>query len=234
MAQDTTSGASSSSNKVPKAKAKSVAETNHVFDKTRLCKFFFRGSCDKMEKCTFAHSPSELLPKPSFYKSQLCVDFQRHKSCPNGDDCNFAHSEEELQTPTKNPRIKSNSGKRLRERRSRRKQVEDAASSLPELTSSSSELPREAFDDRSSDYADKDEFVLQECSSGIISCHISVDNRETYWIFPVDGQTSDKEEEIPTVVLVKNTFLHMEEQSRFEQKRRARSCSQPACVRLER
>eukprot|EP00405_Crypthecodinium_cohnii_P048602 CAMPEP_0206606574 /NCGR_PEP_ID=MMETSP0325_2-20121206/51449_1 /ASSEMBLY_ACC=CAM_ASM_000347 /TAXON_ID=2866 /ORGANISM="Crypthecodinium cohnii, Strain Seligo" /LENGTH=233 /DNA_ID=CAMNT_0054123049 /DNA_START=71 /DNA_END=769 /DNA_ORIENTATION=- len=166
MAQDTTSGASSSSNKVPKAKAKSVAETNHVFDKTRLCKFFFRGSCDKMEKCTFAHSPSELLPKPSFYKSQLCVDFQRHKSCPNGDDCNFAHSEEELQTPTKNPRIKSNSGKRLRERRSRRKQVEDAASSLPELTSSSSELPREAFDDRSSDYADKDECLC--CKSAVL------------------------------------------------------------------
>jgi len=68
----------------------------HVFDRTRLCKFFAKGQCHRGESCTFAHGDHELMPQPDFYKTQLCVEYFRAGSCKSGAGCRYAHDPLEI------------------------------------------------------------------------------------------------------------------------------------------
>eukprot|EP00429_Kryptoperidinium_foliaceum_P015317 CAMPEP_0176044476 /NCGR_PEP_ID=MMETSP0120_2-20121206/22074_1 /TAXON_ID=160619 /ORGANISM="Kryptoperidinium foliaceum, Strain CCMP 1326" /LENGTH=273 /DNA_ID=CAMNT_0017377881 /DNA_START=60 /DNA_END=881 /DNA_ORIENTATION=+ len=68
----------------------------HLFDKTRLCKFYQKGKCRRGPRCTFAHSETELRTQPDFFKTQLCVDHFRGGLCSRGAACRYAHSPEEI------------------------------------------------------------------------------------------------------------------------------------------
>jgi len=68
----------------------------HIFDKTRICKFYEKGRCKRGSSCTFAHSESELRAQPDFFKTQLCTDYFRSGVCPNGGACRYAHSPDEV------------------------------------------------------------------------------------------------------------------------------------------
>lgn len=69
---------------------------NSLFDKTRMCRFFLKGRCSRGERCTFAHSRTQLQPQPDFYKTQFCMDFIKRGDCRVGRECRFAHTDEEL------------------------------------------------------------------------------------------------------------------------------------------
>jgi len=74
----------------------SHAEENHLFDKTRLCKFHTKGRCKRGQACSFAHGDEELQPQPDFYRTQLCSDYIRSGGCRQGASCNYAHGASEL------------------------------------------------------------------------------------------------------------------------------------------
>jgi len=78
---------------------KHVHLENHLFDKTRLCKFFAKGKCARGLACTFAHSHEELETRPDFFRTQLCPDFLRLGMCPLGASCAYAHNTLELRRP---------------------------------------------------------------------------------------------------------------------------------------
>jgi len=77
---------------------------NHLFDQTRLCKFYAKGQCTRGEACTFAHNDTDVLPQPDFFKSQLCADFARGSGCRHGDSCRYAHGAHELRRMTSHRR----------------------------------------------------------------------------------------------------------------------------------
>jgi hypothetical protein len=66
------------------------------FSKTALCKFFAEGTCTKGAACSFAHSPSELMPKPVLTKTRLCKDLLKNGACTNSSCC-FAHEVVEVE-----------------------------------------------------------------------------------------------------------------------------------------
>jgi len=86
-------------------------DENHVFDKTKLCKFHLRRRCKRGQDCTFAHSTNEILPQPDFFKTQLCSEYVMYGSCKRGDHCQFAHRQEELRRAVKNPRTSHRNNK---------------------------------------------------------------------------------------------------------------------------
>lgn len=69
--------------------------------KTRMCKFFEEGNCSKGDKCSFAHSLSDLQSRPNLHKTQLCMAFERNGTCRDGPACKYAHGESELQSNAK-------------------------------------------------------------------------------------------------------------------------------------
>jgi len=73
---------------------------NHLFDKTRLCKFFARGKCMQGPACTFANGNEELETRPDFFRTQLCPSLFQAGACPLGSACSYAHSPQELRRPS--------------------------------------------------------------------------------------------------------------------------------------
>lgn len=68
----------------------------HILEKTKMCKFYFKGRCTRGEACTFAHKEEEVLPKPDFFRTQLCADLFQGRLCQAGSECSFAHSRDEI------------------------------------------------------------------------------------------------------------------------------------------
>ena len=66
------------------------------FTKTALCRFFAEGTCTKGVACSYAHSPSELMPKPVLTKTRLCKELLRTGVCSNRALCGFAHEVTEV------------------------------------------------------------------------------------------------------------------------------------------
>jgi len=75
---------------------KNSYENTHIFDKTRLCKFYAKGKCKRGQACTFAHGDREVQQQPDFFRTQLCADFLRSGGCKSGSACSYAHSPQEL------------------------------------------------------------------------------------------------------------------------------------------
>jgi hypothetical protein len=67
-----------------------------VLAKTKLCKFFRKGFCNKGQACNFAHGPEALQPRPDPYRSRLCASFQKSGGCKNGANCKYAHGPGQL------------------------------------------------------------------------------------------------------------------------------------------
>jgi len=67
-----------------------------LLQKTKWCKFFFEGKCQRGRHCTFAHCASELQAQPDLYRSQLCLEFSQTGQCRYGEGCRFAHGEGQL------------------------------------------------------------------------------------------------------------------------------------------
>jgi len=76
--------------------SKNSHENTHIFDKTRLCKFYAKGKCKRGQACTFAHGEVEVQPQPDFFRTQFCVDFLRSGACKAGSRCSYAHDLQEL------------------------------------------------------------------------------------------------------------------------------------------
>jgi len=66
-----------------------------MFHKTKICKFYLAGMCDRASQCKYAHGQAELLPLPNLAQTKLCPTVKKDMECldPN---CKFAHSREEL------------------------------------------------------------------------------------------------------------------------------------------
>jgi len=67
-----------------------------VFQKTRLCKFFIRGKCNRDGQCLFAHGLQELRDPPNLRLTKLCK-FRGYGGCRDP-RCTFAHSKAELRS----------------------------------------------------------------------------------------------------------------------------------------
>jgi len=79
-----------------RAAAKGTDGVEQLLQKTKWCRFFFEGKCQRGGSCTFAHSASELHAQPDLYRSQLCVEFSETGKCRYGSNCRFAHGESQL------------------------------------------------------------------------------------------------------------------------------------------
>jgi len=66
-----------------------------LLGKTKLCKFWSRGQCERGQKCSFAHGRTELRSKPKLFRTELCFDFGT-TGCRYGDMCKFAHDDKEI------------------------------------------------------------------------------------------------------------------------------------------
>lgn len=71
----------------------------HLFDKTRLCKYFARGRCCHGRACHFAHGAEELRRTPDLYLTRLCSTMMRFGFCREGPACRYAHDVRELRPP---------------------------------------------------------------------------------------------------------------------------------------
>jgi len=64
--------------------------------KTRLCVYHLRGTCQYGSMCSFAHAQHELSTTPDLQRTRLCTSFAKGK-CDNP-NCTFAHGEAELRS----------------------------------------------------------------------------------------------------------------------------------------
>lgn len=64
--------------------------------KTRLCVYHMRGTCQYGTTCSFAHTQSELSSTPDLQRTRLCTAFAQGQ-CDNP-NCSFAHGEAELRS----------------------------------------------------------------------------------------------------------------------------------------
>jgi len=63
--------------------------------KTTMCKFFLAGSCERGAACNFAHGENELRQVPDLRLTQLCPSLAATGVCRDS-DCKYAHSSAEL------------------------------------------------------------------------------------------------------------------------------------------
>jgi hypothetical protein len=68
--------------------------------KTKPCKFYQQGMCQKGEACCFAHSDNDLQSRPNLYKTQFCRAFLRSGACRDGANCKYAHGVQDVRKPT--------------------------------------------------------------------------------------------------------------------------------------
>jgi len=71
---------------------------DRILTKTKMCKFFASGCCQRGAACGFAHSQSALQSAPDLMKTQLCIAFERNGFCRDGSACKYAHGRIELRT----------------------------------------------------------------------------------------------------------------------------------------
>lgn len=68
--------------------------------KTEMCKNWVNtGSCQYLDRCSFAHGAHELQGKthvPVNFKTKVCETFHREGSCQFGARCQFLHSERDV------------------------------------------------------------------------------------------------------------------------------------------
>lgn len=62
--------------------------------KTKFCCYHLHGNCHYGEKCTFAHSTTEMHVAPDLHKTKICEAFMAGKCEQQG--CTYAHGEQEL------------------------------------------------------------------------------------------------------------------------------------------
>mmetsp|Transcript_13771 Transcript_13771/g.32393 ORF Transcript_13771/g.32393 Transcript_13771/m.32393 type:complete len:698 (-) Transcript_13771:133-2226(-) len=62
--------------------------------KTKFCKHALRGFCRYGESCAYAHTATELMPRPNYTKTKICVRFLSG-TCTQ-QDCSYAHGLHEL------------------------------------------------------------------------------------------------------------------------------------------
>eukprot|EP00928_Gymnodinium_smaydae_P012431 TRINITY_DN14508_c0_g2_i1.p1 TRINITY_DN14508_c0_g2~~TRINITY_DN14508_c0_g2_i1.p1 ORF type:complete len:170 (+),score=16.82 TRINITY_DN14508_c0_g2_i1:81-590(+) len=65
-----------------------------IFEKTKLCKFFNIGVCNKGKECFFAHSKEELRRRPDLRCTKLCPVLSKKGVCRDM-ACGFAHATEQ-------------------------------------------------------------------------------------------------------------------------------------------
>ncbi|XP_003370130.1 conserved hypothetical protein [Trichinella spiralis] len=85
--------------KIKNQREKCVTTKRDTKYKTRMC--FWAGItnyCPYGQRCTFAHSRSELRRHPK-YKTVLCNKFRTLKGCPYGAECDFVHFISESKNP---------------------------------------------------------------------------------------------------------------------------------------
>mmetsp|Transcript_2460 Transcript_2460/g.5311 ORF Transcript_2460/g.5311 Transcript_2460/m.5311 type:complete len:277 (-) Transcript_2460:567-1397(-) len=75
--------------------AAAAKQTQAAFHKTRMCRFYLLGVCNRGEACVFAHTKEELCPPPDFTCTRLCERLLATGQCTQK-DCKFAHCKEEL------------------------------------------------------------------------------------------------------------------------------------------
>lgn len=80
------------------ANAGDAPTAKDMFFKTRLCKFFAAGKCDRGSRCTYAHGEEGKADLPDFYRTRLCPSFLRKGTCVNGTSCAYAHNKNELRS----------------------------------------------------------------------------------------------------------------------------------------
>lgn len=65
------------------------------FFKTKICKYFQRGFCDRGQGCKFAHEFNELRAQPDLSRTKLCKALILTGQCDDP-SCPFAHSKDQL------------------------------------------------------------------------------------------------------------------------------------------
>eukprot|EP00928_Gymnodinium_smaydae_P064451 TRINITY_DN47779_c0_g1_i1.p1 TRINITY_DN47779_c0_g1~~TRINITY_DN47779_c0_g1_i1.p1 ORF type:complete len:184 (+),score=30.85 TRINITY_DN47779_c0_g1_i1:92-643(+) len=65
-----------------------------IFEKTKICRFFNIGVCNKGKDCFFAHSKEELRKRPDLSCTKLCPVVASGGTCRD-ETCGFAHTSEE-------------------------------------------------------------------------------------------------------------------------------------------
>jgi len=212
---------------------------------TTACFYFARGLCDRGASCTYAHSASDLRPKPDLSRTSLCRTFMKAGLCTAGEECMFAHGRAELRRPRKKQTAASRtiSGNQPAEhqdmsvpdcelvtvKESRRRSYDDIAGSMGPRASSCS-----TFDDSNVEPSELFGNATASEASG---------SRAAGW--DVDGADFETEHGnhlglLPpllvhrgfgcTIKTVKNTFLHFEERvgaAMIPTGRMAKSCSAP-------
>jgi len=74
-----------------------TTKKNQDLNKTKLCVYYLRGSCNAGVSCRYAHHVSEIRSTPNLTKTQLCVKFMNGNCCNKA--CTYAHGEAELVKP---------------------------------------------------------------------------------------------------------------------------------------
>lgn len=65
--------------------------------KTRMCRFFQAGACERGDACGFAHGSEDVKSLPDLGKTKMCPNLLGSGSCSQ-EDCRFAHSQRELRS----------------------------------------------------------------------------------------------------------------------------------------
>jgi len=83
------------SESVKQKSRKILRSTRNMFHKTKLCRHFALGHCEKGSSCSFAHAVEELNACPDLIRSKMCPVLTQIGTCSNK-KCTFAHHEHEL------------------------------------------------------------------------------------------------------------------------------------------
>eukprot|EP00442_Polarella_glacialis_P028714 CAMPEP_0115096520 /NCGR_PEP_ID=MMETSP0227-20121206/29779_1 /TAXON_ID=89957 /ORGANISM="Polarella glacialis, Strain CCMP 1383" /LENGTH=225 /DNA_ID=CAMNT_0002490283 /DNA_START=103 /DNA_END=781 /DNA_ORIENTATION=- len=218
-------------------RAKRQPESAAPLRHTTVCFYFARGLCDRGASCTYAHSASDLRPKPDLSRTSLCRTFMRAGLCTAGEECMFAHGRAELRRPRKKQAAASGttSGKQPA------KHQEMSAGQYEPVTGESG---RRSYDDNSGSILNgADSNVEPSGFFGNATCSEASGSCSAGW--DVDGAEFETAPGNNLVLLppllvhrgfgctiktVKNTFLHFEERvgaAMIPTGRMAKSCSAP-------
>eukprot|EP00429_Kryptoperidinium_foliaceum_P005555 CAMPEP_0176021384 /NCGR_PEP_ID=MMETSP0120_2-20121206/10382_1 /TAXON_ID=160619 /ORGANISM="Kryptoperidinium foliaceum, Strain CCMP 1326" /LENGTH=334 /DNA_ID=CAMNT_0017354497 /DNA_START=64 /DNA_END=1068 /DNA_ORIENTATION=- len=72
------------------------SRSGRTLEKTKLCRFFQRGDCERGEACSYAHGRQQIRPQPDLYRTQLCHDFLGTGFCRFGEACRYAHRMDDM------------------------------------------------------------------------------------------------------------------------------------------